>query len=133
MPDTVAAGARLTAKDVLEREIAVEIRLEIRLIDRQVELVPLAAVEHELVVAAAELHQAGKHRGQLRSVDGPAVASPEPDAEQGAKRGDEPHRHHRQRDIGQRGKAAVPLVELMNVETRGHSQGLVRIGNVSGG
>ena len=59
LPDTVAAGARLTAKDVLEREIAVEIRLEIRLIDRQVELVPLAAVEHELVVAAAELHQAG--------------------------------------------------------------------------
>ena len=35
-------------------------------------------------------HMAGKHRGQLRGVGGPAVESPEDDAEQGRKRGDEP-------------------------------------------
>src|SRR4029453_6107647 len=52
----VAAGTRLTAEHVLERAPAVTHGLEVGLIDGQLQLVPLAAIEHELVVAAAELH-----------------------------------------------------------------------------
>src|ERR1035437_4276213 len=53
-----AALARLAAERVLEREIAVEPCLEAGSVDRHLQLVPLASIEHELFRTVAEFHVA---------------------------------------------------------------------------
>src|SRR5262249_48795255 len=53
-----AAWAGLTAERVLERELAVEEGLQIRAVDRELELVPVGACWRELVRAVAEAHVA---------------------------------------------------------------------------